>query len=362
MLVDNNKRNFFYEGNDCEFINDLIINKTINYLSDKINDYKYIKALKVFVIKSFELNLLEKLGNVIFSECKYGEDSIYIEDDLCIYQFEYSKRKSYNILYIKFYTKEFNNIEDGIIRINNIINKYKSNENNVECEIVWYYYTGGNIRSVEFYELLDDVIHEEAYPFLKGGLKTFVKDYLESKESILVLLGEPGTGKTRLIRYILLELSKSVDSISRICYTSNAKVLEEDSIFISFVDSDYDALVLEDIDNHLKDRSSNDNNVMYNFLTTSDGLVLNNDKKIIFSTNLNSISDIDKALIRPGRCFAVINFRKLKKNEAIKLLSKLNNTYNIELDKNEYTLAEIYQKVNVKNEYYINNNIKGIGF
>ena len=54
----------------------------------------------------------------------------------------------------------------------------------------------------------------------------------------------------------------------------------------------------------LKARTSG-NEDMHRFLGIADGIARAQSRKIIFTTNLPNITDIDPALIRPGRCFAV---------------------------------------------------------
>jgi hypothetical protein len=46
-------------------------------------------------------------------------------------------------------------------------------------------------------------------------------------------------------------------------------------------------------------------------------------RKIVFTTNLHNIGDIDEALIRPGRCFAVVRTRGLSREETIRFLAAL---------------------------------------
>lgn len=46
-------------------------------------------------------------------------------------------------------------------------------------------------------------------------------------------------------------------------------------------------------------------------------------RKIIFTTNLPNIRDLDEALLRPGRCFAVIHTRLLGAEEVARLLTRL---------------------------------------
>ena len=44
---------------------------------------------------------------------------------------------------------------------------------------------------------------------------------------------------------------------------------------------------------------------------------------MIFTTNLPNINDIDDALLRPGRCYAVKNLRSLEPDEALRLAEKI---------------------------------------
>jgi len=46
-------------------------------------------------------------------------------------------------------------------------------------------------------------------------------------------------------------------------------------------------------------------------------------RKIIFSTNLPNVGDLDEALIRPGRCFARLHVRALTCAEAQALAAEI---------------------------------------
>jgi ATP-dependent 26S proteasome regulatory subunit len=92
----------------------------------------------------------------------------------------------------------------------------------------------------------------------------------------------------------------------------------------------------------LKARSDG-NTMMHRFLNVGDGLVTTKGKKLIFSTNLPSIRDVDPALIRPGRCFDVLSFDQLNGDEAAKLADKLGVTYETKSG-GKYSIAEIFNK------------------
>jgi ATP-dependent 26S proteasome regulatory subunit len=51
----------------------------------------------------------------------------------------------------------------------------------------------------------------------------------------------------------------------------------------------------------------------------ADGVVRAQSRKVIFTTNLPNINDIDDALLRPGRCHAVKTLRSLTQDEAVRL-------------------------------------------
>lgn len=92
---------------------------------------------------------------------------------------------------------------------------------------------------------------------------------------------------------------------------------------------------------HLKSRSDG-NTMMHRFLNVGDGLVTTKGKKMIFSTNLPSIRDIDSALVRPGRCFDILSFDQLSQEEAEILAEKLN--VKLDGEKDKWSIAEIFNK------------------
>lgn len=221
---------------------------------------------------------------------------------------------------------------DGIIEL------VESNFSVVTSYIEWIYGSDGNSVNVPLNR--DRLPIEEMYPFLKGeSLGDYYDRYMESSANILLLIGPPGTGKTTFIRGLLAHRSCSA------IVTYDAGILEKDGFFARFIEDDAEVMVLEDSDAFLKSRSDG-NTMMHRFLNVGDGLVTTKGKKMIFSTNLPSIRDIDAALIRPGRCFDIVEFKPLSIDDANKLAVKLNTVIpeKKEGDVLEYSIAEIFNK------------------
>jgi energy-coupling factor transporter ATP-binding protein EcfA2 len=167
-----------------------------------------------------------------------------------------------------------------------------------------------------------EVLHEEAYPDLGEPVMDFISRYLDGQETVLILLGSPGSGKTRLVRTILGEISRRKGESAEVMYTGDTRAFESDSIFVSFITGSHDAFVVEDADLLLTSRSSG-NLDLHRFLAIADGVVRAQGRKILFTTNLPNVHDIDPALMRPGRCFATLHTRSLTPTEGSRLIARL---------------------------------------
>lgn len=217
----------------------------------------------------------------------------------------------------------------------------------VTNRIEWIYSSDGN--SIEIPLRRDRMPVEEMYPFLgEQTLTEFYDGYMNSAASILLLIGPPGTGKTTFIRGLL----QHSDASAIVSYDSN--ILEKDFVFANFIEGEKNVLVLEDADMFLKARSEG-NTMMHKFLNVGDGLVTTLNKKLIFSTNLPSVRDIDSALIRPGRCYDIIHFNELTQEQAEKLAAKFDTKLNRE--QTSWTIADVFFEQNTNAKKLITNKI-----
>jgi hypothetical protein len=211
-----------------------------------------------------------------------------------------------------------------------ITSKYEEVVNVIE----WIYGTDG--QSIEIPVLDEKKPVEEMYPFLNGeSLSDYYERFLKSSASILLLIGPPGTGKTTFIRGLLQHAKIS----AMVTYDTN--ILSKDFIFANFIEGDRNVMIVEDADNFLGARNDG-NDFMHKFLNVGDGLVTTKNKKMIFSTNLPSIKDVDSALIRPGRCFDILHFEQLNNEQALALANRVGTT--IDESKEKWSIADVFHK------------------
>lgn len=217
--------------------------------------------------------------------------------------------------------------------------------------VEWTFVTMHGLQNAWIEEMANDVLHDRAYPEIQGGVRGFIERYLAAPETVLVLQGPPGTGKTRLIRGILGAISrrKGESEQATALYTGDMRALAGDEIFVKFITGRQDAFVIEDADHLLKPRADG-NEHLHRFLTIADGVVRAQGRKIIFSTNLPNVGDLDEALIRPGRCFARVHVRNLTGAEAQALAAELAAGDAEKLSRaaaldGKRSLAEVYQAV-----------------
>ena len=198
-----------------------------------------------------------------------------------------------------------------------------------------------------FYQDSIDVdFNPVATPFIED-VDTYIENFLNSKAPVLILQGEPGTGKTTFVKHLLTKMQSKVQEIRddfKAMYSFDENIFYLSDFYKRLIYDEYDVLVLEDINQVLhKNQDSERLNPINKFLSVTDGLI-SKYKKIIITTNIESKHHLNPALLRPGRCYDVIPFRKLEGVEIDNLCDSV--AKDLHLQTESINLSEFYAKCN----------------
>ena len=212
---------------------------------------------------------------------------------------------------------------DGVSEISKHLIEYLTTRSvRDERKITRLYATRHGIAesSVNFAPPKLDIPSEVLFPQLAKSPERMVEDFLASRDNVLILLGEPGTGKST---YAKLMLMHKVYPEKRDVTVVDSVAAVEDEGLISRIYTMVPGsiVILEDIDLILKPRSEG-NSIMSSLLNAAEGIA-SPDVKFIINTNLRNLDNIDAAIRRPGRCYDHVSFAPLTPGQQRVLLDHM---------------------------------------
>jgi len=339
--------------------------------------------LNEYLIKNFEWSLtnIELNGlndflsdfekeNFIVSKYKHhGGHKFYLESEKIFFVI-------YNYGGEKFYLDFFTDTKKNLDSIYTKISKYLAKEKEIQISKSTFYIgqqldTKETVYSKKDFE---DII-ADYYPDFTD-INEFIKQFMDSEESIFILSGKAGTGKSKFFTYIMKHLLKNPELILKkededeefgqskyihVGYLKDENILALDQFWITLTEREYDMVILDDLDYFLSPRSksiSSDEDVkkdkfISQLLSFTDGIVKNKTKFLI-STN-RDIDSVDEALLRPGRLFGIFSFEELTNEEALRIWEKeglKKKDFKLEFDGKSVLQATLGSKI----KEYINNN------
>lgn len=230
--------------------------------------------------------------------------------------------------------------EEDVERVFNILSKYfchGKKEAKVEFGIAavdsynnlythYYDFNKVNIDIKENYN--DDLPYDQIINILN-----------KEASSLMLFYGEPGTGKSTLIKKFISEMPDKEFIFMDGTLLAN---IQQDKLMAFFMENQKAIFIFEDCEKILLTREKDYNPTMSILLNLTDGIISDVLNIKIICTFNTSLNNIDKALLRKGRLSLKYEFKKLDKE-------KVNKILNIETNK-EMSLADIYHYLD-ENDY-----------
>lgn len=162
-----------------------------------------------------------------------------------------------------------------------------------------------------------DLFYEDGFKQVDELIRTRLNK--KNDKGIVLLHGLPGTGKTTYLRYLIGKLKK------RVLFLSPNVVgdLMGPGFMDLLIDNPNTIVIIEDAENVIMDRSTNQSSSVSNLLNISDGLMADFLNVQLICTFNSPLTMVDSALMRKGRLIARYEFGKLSVEKAQRLSDHL---------------------------------------
>lgn len=307
------------------------------YINEGFKFVKFDLTIKSADFTKF-IETIGKHHNLVeynYSKNKHSSEIMYKNTNFCI-----SAKGSSKDMFIDIFSKT----EESL---NELYKEYiaysELDDPEIECFLDSYYIKNGNIETLTNVKYFKDYqnLDEDYYPYLDVDI--LFEQFAAGNENILILVGEPGLGKSKFASTILkhaflnpdklpydkLEDNSDLDDqFISAAYIKSTDVLSSDAFWRKLENVTPDFVFIDDLDYMLTKRDSEivthedtvKNNFLNQFLSFTDG-ISKNKTKFIITTN-QEFDSIDSAILRKGRIFDILELRKLHKEEAKKIWLK----------------------------------------
>jgi len=233
-----------------------------------------------------------------------------------------------------------------------ILKKHKTKENNISLIVSTRH--GYDTQTFDLPKQKLELEYNYGSSFLPIHNKILSTLNKKKANGLVLLHGEPGTGKTHYLKYLASKIKdKKVMFVPP--YLVDFITSPEMTPFL--IENSDSILFIEDAERVITDRDTNGANGVSNILNLTDGIlgdILN--IQIVATFNMDR-KKIDTALLRKGRLIAEHKFDKLNVDDANKLIKHLGMEHIVTED---MTLTEIYNLQEI--EYKAADTKRKIGF
>jgi len=179
-----------------------------------------------------------------------------------------------------------------------------------------------------------------------------VESLSSNKNGLVLLSGDPGTGKSTFIKYLTTKTTRKVIYLS-----SGAADHITNPEFLTFIMRHRDCvLLLEDAEKVLRSRDEQDNTAISNILNITDGILGDCLNIMVVATFNIDREKIDPALVRKGRLLVEHHFGPLSVDASYRVYEKSGSDRRAS---GPMTLAEIY---NPDDNFHVDKEERKVGF
>jgi DNA replication protein DnaC len=175
----------------------------------------------------------------------------------------------------------------------------------------------------------------------------------EGEKGLYLFHGQPGTGKSTYIKYLIHSQNKQVIFLS----PKLASNLDDLHLTDFLLDNPNCVLVIEDAEELILSRDNHQNTKLSFLLNLTDGLLAESLGIQIIATFNTDLKNIDNALLRKGRLTSIYEFKPLELQKTNNLLHKLGHDIH---STQEMTVADIYNIQ--KDNHHVPALRKAVGF